>query len=200
MLATASMFWVGQVKKVGLESRKLLALLPIDEEKSEIPFLPSMRMGHTLFDDGRERLLETALVVVETHQQREGAPALVTAIKQLMQAMRREFGDEETEMERLVQKNYMKQAMFEKHKEGHLLLRQRLTYLFDLFKTESESSTTIALRIFVSLFDAHFTDEDQELGECLELRHAAEGGDAQLDAAEEERKQQEMLREARGLD
>eukprot|EP00770_Monocercomonoides_exilis_P012323 MONOS_12267.1-p1 / transcript=MONOS_12267.1 / gene=MONOS_12267 / organism=Monocercomonoides_exilis_PA203 / gene_product=unspecified product / transcript_product=unspecified product / location=Mono_scaffold00668:12365-15958(-) / protein_length=1198 / sequence_SO=supercontig / SO=protein_coding / is_pseudo=false len=146
--------WVRENMHIENVSGKLRKLLPIAEGEKEIEMMPSMVTGHDSFDKGREAILENAQQLLSSINENEHYETLMATFFQLSSTVFEVFNEEEREM---VVKNY---EGIEKHKREHLLLRQRLTLIGDQLLSKNDAVKAAGKRIFVSLFDVHFTDED----------------------------------------
>ncbi|KAH7820813.1 uncharacterized protein MONOS_5757 [Monocercomonoides exilis] len=156
-----SMSWLNQVAFIRHVSAKLIELLPIDENEKEIEMMQSMITGYKPFDNGRDSILDAAQQLLTSIKHHEHLDIVSTLFKQLATTLVTVFTEEEKEMEK---RGY---AGLEKHKQEHILLRQRLTLIGDQLRSSNKPAIAIGKRRLIALFDTHFTDEDLIFAETI---------------------------------
>jgi hemerythrin len=176
--------WKNRVRGIRTASAKLLELLPIDDDAKEMQMLPSMLSHYEPLDVGRDRIMDACQQLLDSLARKESSTNVLAAHRLIMQTALKEFTTEEKEMGR---REY---AEKDAHTQQHLLLRQRLTLLGDQLRLENAATTAAVRRTLVSLFDAHFTDDDLAFAETIpdaEKTAAAKGDarDADLDTGDE---------------
>ncbi|KAK2963386.1 hypothetical protein BLNAU_1428 [Blattamonas nauphoetae] len=156
--------WLDMVMQNLIESQKLLSLLPTSRDEKEIQLLPSMMTMYRPLDEGRMRIIDAVLSVVESIDENEKKESLNQNLDFLMITTTQVFADEEADMEK---RDY---EAIDAHKRDHRLLRQRLTRLSDEINLNQVASTRVARRYLVRLFDSHFIDDDVAFGNSIPTR------------------------------
>ncbi|KAH7821545.1 uncharacterized protein MONOS_4455 [Monocercomonoides exilis] len=157
----AAFGWKRRLFFISHVSKKLIELLPIDEDAKEMSFLPLMETGNPLLDSGRRKIMENGQLFFASSKQKEPMEVLTTIYKQLMMTTKMTFDQEEKDMER---HNY---PNIQKHKQEHLLLRQRLTLLSDQLRSGNPAAVAIAKRRLKVVYETHFIGEDVAYAEFL---------------------------------
>jgi hemerythrin len=153
--------WRMMARDIREASGKLVDLLPVYENEKEMELLGSMWTGLEFMDVGRAKIIEGCVQLLEAIRRKQSVIGQLDAHKQIMQAVAKEFGAEEKEMEG---RNYSERA---RHTEHHLLLRQRLTLLGDQLRLNDAATTATVRHMLISLFDSHFTDADVHFAETI---------------------------------
>ncbi|KAA6398426.1 MAG: hypothetical protein EZS28_006051 [Streblomastix strix] len=104
--------WSQDVVRATTQSKKLLLLLPSqgrgsdrgdDSAEVEMQMLPSMRTGYPPIDDGRERIIEAAVTLLDAIISKESQTQINSLHTTLVQISYRQFTEEEREM---IQREY----------------------------------------------------------------------------------------------
>ncbi|KAK2947550.1 hypothetical protein BLNAU_17517 [Blattamonas nauphoetae] len=176
-----AMRWLYKVTMNAEESTALYKLLPISSEEKEMTFLNSMLTGHRVLDEGRQKIFDAALNVLESLSTNESMTNLCSNLDLLIITTTQVFGDEEAEMDK---RDY---DQLEEHAHEHLVIRQRLTWLCDEMKLGQTAQTRIAKRYLIRLFDSHFLNDDVLFGNTIpaEEKRDVEGDGERMRGDEE---------------
>ncbi|KAH7827860.1 uncharacterized protein MONOS_286 [Monocercomonoides exilis] len=158
-----SLPWMKAILRINNESAKLMELLPVDEDDAEMVMTDAMKTRYHPLDFGREKLIDSALQVLDAIKQKEPLSAVLQTHSALVTATFRQFSEEEREMK---ERDYPE---LEEHAKEHLIIRQRLTLIGDQFRLENEAATATARRALIRLYDKHFTEDDVELGNFIPM-------------------------------
>ncbi|KAK2943717.1 hypothetical protein BLNAU_21368 [Blattamonas nauphoetae] len=160
-LLAFSITWLNKVMQTNEESEKLLELMPVGHEEKEIDLLPSMLTGYRPMDEGRSKIVDAALTVLDSLRQNDKLEILLPNIDLLMITTTQVFAEEETEM---AKRDY---EQLEEHKREHILIRQRLTKIAEEVRKDQIAPTRIAHRNLIRLYDRHFIDDDVQFGNSI---------------------------------
>ncbi|KAK2954266.1 hypothetical protein BLNAU_10765 [Blattamonas nauphoetae] len=153
--------WLNRVMMNNEESVKLHQLLPVSHEERSMELLPSMQIGLPALDQGRMKIIDAALSVLESLDKHEKPESLNNHLDYLMITTTQIFTEEETEMEK---RDY---EHLEDHTREHILIRQRLSFVIDEIRRNHLPTTKIAIRSLTRLFDRHFIDDDVQFGHTI---------------------------------
>ena len=155
--------WKNRYIRVRRESEALIELLPIDQDEPEMVLHPTMITNYPLLDQGRNRIIEACVHLMDSVLNQEGVESISVNSSTLLQTAQQSFVDEEKDM---MEHDYDEEK-FQAHRKEHLLLRQRLTYLCDLFMANTDAYSAVGRRRMVSVFDKHFTETDIEYANTI---------------------------------
>ncbi|KAA6370249.1 MAG: hypothetical protein EZS28_034225 [Streblomastix strix] len=154
-----SLVWAFDMQAESDRSFRLLDLMPVDENEKEMVLLQSMRTSYVKMDKERERIMETGQELIDVIKRNGHIQELILHFNQLMIQTYRTFQTEEKEME---ERQYDEEKT-KAHKHSHILLRQRLTTLFDHLRQSSGKLNSVrntVRRTLSRLYDLHFCEDD----------------------------------------
>lgn len=136
-------------------------LVSADRECVDMKFTAEMRMHDRELDAGREKVMEQAMQMEEMLEEEGSKTEIVKLMESVVSTAARQFGLEEELMEEM---GYPK---IDEHATTHLLVRQRLTSLVDLFMLSDEATNHICIRMLREIITTHFLEDDVELGSWM---------------------------------
>lgn len=157
------------VMKVHRNTDRLKLLLPVDEDEKEMDLLPSMMTGLIRWDANHQKIMDAAQSVVDAVKDGESTSSVTQSHLSLLQLCQKVFAEEEAEME---ESQLLTAEELNAHKLEHLLIRQRLSVLYDQLHSHNEAVRVASKRALVRLFDKHFTQDDQLFAH---VQHVLEG-------------------------
>jgi hemerythrin len=135
------------------ESEALRQLIHVDEESNDMEFLEVMMTQIVEWDFGRKNLFEKMKQLLDGIQEKVEWNVLEEMMGDLMKSIVDQFKFEEEFLAKNGNEN------IKKHSKEHLLIRQRVTNLFDLLRLKDEATVSVASYMLQHIFDKHFVDD-----------------------------------------
>eukprot|EP00770_Monocercomonoides_exilis_P002223 MONOS_2207.1-p1 / transcript=MONOS_2207.1 / gene=MONOS_2207 / organism=Monocercomonoides_exilis_PA203 / gene_product=unspecified product / transcript_product=unspecified product / location=Mono_scaffold00044:15062-22342(+) / protein_length=2427 / sequence_SO=supercontig / SO=protein_coding / is_pseudo=false len=148
----------GSAMKLHRNTDRLKDLLPTTNEEKEMKLMPAMQTGLVKWDTNHEKIMEAAQTVVQSIKEGESISIIMQAHQSLLHLCKNIFDSEENDM---LEAEILSDDELEAHKREHLLIRQRLSVLYEQMQSWNDAILMASKRSLVRIFDKHFTVDDQ---------------------------------------